>query len=344
MLAPTIFFVLGVQIVLGLFQSPLRNVQGKAFSFGGRQRRLALDGNINEGGNMPLVDLERIKYFFSDAKVTAVTGQFTEQIVSDVLVEAGFSSFPVAYDVIPRVKMELPNRLWTEQVDLILGELDALIQGPMSSVSSLIALCPVHCINDDSLLAPAPYKILAVEVKSSIATLLSKISEVEKAAAKKSAKRQKQDGEDEVQGEQKPLPYWLLQNVAEPLHKIVFINGGQRSKNFILRGGESSNDEERKAWHMLREAKVSLFYKQSFTLEWTTDLSNAVENQGAMIKQQNVEIEHQKVIVEHQNVEIEHQKVMIEHQNVKFEHQNVKIAELNALVQSLLDAEKEKEK
>jgi hypothetical protein len=67
---------------------------------------------------------------------------------------------------------------------------------------------------------------------------------------------------------------------------------------------------------MLREAKVSLFYKQSFTLEWTTDLSNAVENQGAMI----------------------------EHQNVKFEHQNVKIAELNALVQSLLDAEKEKEK
>jgi hypothetical protein len=337
MLAPTIFFVLGVQIVLGLFQSPLRNVQGKAFSFGGRQRRLALDGNINEGGNMPLVDLERIKYFFSDAKVTAVTGQFTEQIVSDVLVEAGFSSFPVAYDVIPRVKMELPNRLWTEQVDLVFGELDALIHGPMSSVSSLIALCPVHCINDDSLLTPAPFKILAVEVKSSIATLLSKISEVEKAAAKKSAKRQKQDGEDEVQGEQKPLPYWLLQNVAEPLHKIVFINGGQRSKNFILRGGESSNDEERKAWHMLREAKVSLFYKQSFTLEWTTDLSNAVENQGAMI-------EHQKVMIEHQNVEFEHQKVEFEHQKVKFEHQNVKIAELNALVQSLLDAEKEKKK
>jgi len=176
MLAPTIYFVLGVKTVR-LFQSPLRNVQGKAYSFGGRQRRLALDGSINEGVDVPLVDLERIKYFFRDAKVTAVTGQFTEQIVSDILVEAGFSSFPVAYDVIPRVKMELPNRLWTEQMDLISCELDALIHGPMSSVSSLTALCPVHCIHDDSLLTPAPFKILAVEVKSSIATLLSKISE-----------------------------------------------------------------------------------------------------------------------------------------------------------------------
>lgn len=231
--------------------------------------------------------------------------------------EAGFSSFPVAYDVFPRVKMELTNSLWTQQKDLVFGELDALIHGPVSSVSSLIALCPVHCINEDSLLTPAPYKILAVEVKSSIAALLSKISEVEKAAAKKAAvSRQKQDGEDEVQGEQTPLPYWLLQNVAEPLHKIVFINGGQRSKIFILSGGESSNDEERKAWHMLREAKVSVFNKQSFTLEWTTDLSNAVENQGAMIKQQNVKIA--KLTAD--------------------------IAELKALVQPLLDAEKENKK
>ena len=283
---------------------------------------MVLDGNVNEGGEgVPLVDLERIKHFFNDAKVTLVTGQFTEQIVSDILVEAGFSSFPVVYDVIPRVKMELPNRLWTEQKDLILGELDALIQGPSSSVGALITMCPVHCINDESLITPAPFKILAVEVKSSIATLLSKINEVEK-AAKKSADRQRQNEED-VQGKQKSLPYWLLQSLAEPLHKVVFINGGQRSKNFILRGGELRNDEERKVWHMLREAKVSLFYKQSFTQEWTTDLSNAVENQGATIENQNVKIEHQGATIENQNVKIE---------------------ELKALVQSLLDKEKEKKK
>ena len=196
-----------------------------------------------------------------------------------------------------------------------MGELDALVQGSLSSVNTLMEMCPVHCINDDSLLAAAPFKILAIEVKSSVATLLSKISEVEK-AAKKAADRKKQEGED-VEGKQETLPYWLLQSLAEPLHKIVFINGGQRSKSFILRGGESSNDEERKVWHMLREAKVSLFYKQSFTQEWTTDLSNAVEHQGATI----------------------------EHQGSTIRMQASDIADLKALVASLLaDKEKEKEK
>lgn len=159
--------------------------------------------------------------------------------------------------------------------------LDALIQGPSSSVGALIAMCPIHCINDDSLVAPAAFKILAVEVKSSAATLLSKISEVDK-AAKEAADSQKQDGED-VLGMQKSLHYWLLQDVAEPLHKVVFINGGQRSKHFVLHGGESHNDEERRVWHMLRDAKVSLFYKQSFTQEWITDLSNAIERHASKI-------------------------------------------------------------
>lgn len=117
-----IFFVL-LYVLLGqsLFQSPLRIVRGNAFSKGG-PRWMALDGNVNERGShvMPLVDLEEIKYFFNNEKITLVTDQCTEQIVSDILVEAGFSSFPVAYDVIPRVKMELPN--------LILGELDALFK------------------------------------------------------------------------------------------------------------------------------------------------------------------------------------------------------------------------
>lgn len=217
-----------------------------------------------------MATLDGIDLDFFQERVMLTTDQFAEQTVSDILVEAGFRSFPVAYDVIPRVKMELPN--------LILGELDALIQGPSSSVGALIAMCPIHCINDDSLVAPAAFKILAVEVKSSVATLLSKIREVDKAAD-----RLKQDLED-VLGMQKSLPYWLLQDVAEPLHKVVFINGGQRSKNFVLHGGESFNDEERRVWHMLLDAKVSLFYKQSFTQEWITDLSNAVEHQGATIE------------------------------------------------------------
>ena len=71
--------------------------------------------------------------------------------------------------------MELPNRLWTERKDLILGELDALVQGPSSFVCALLTICPIHCINKDSLIAPAPFKLVAVEVKSTVASLLSKL-------------------------------------------------------------------------------------------------------------------------------------------------------------------------
>ena len=81
-----------------------------------------------------------------------------------------------------------------------------------------------------------------------------------------------------------PSLWWLLQTLPEPLHKVLFLNGGQRSKNFILNGGNSTNTDESEAWQELRKAKVSIFYKQSFTLEWTTDLSNAVEAQAGEIK------------------------------------------------------------
>ena len=224
------------------------------------------------------VDVERIRHFFGDSKVSAITGQFTEQIVADLLVDAGFTSFPIPYKVLPRVKMELSNRLWTESKDLIFGELDALVSGPTSAVENLISTCPTHCINDDQLCAPAPFKIVVLEVKSTVVTLLSTLKEFKD-------KGRKQNLKDDA-----PSLWWLLQTLPEPLHKVLFLNGGQRSKNFILNGGNSTNTDESEAWHELRKAKVSIFYKQSFTLEWTTDLSNAVEAQASEIKTQASEI------------------------------------------------------
>lgn len=215
--------------------------------------------------------MERIRHFFGDSKVSAITGQFTEQIVADLLVDAGFTSFPIPYKVLPRVKMEFSNRLWTESKDLIFGELDALVSGPTSAVENLISTCPTHCINDDQLCAPAPFKIVVLEVKSTVVTLLSTLKEFKDKGRKQNLK-------------DAPSLWWLLQTLPEPLHKVLFLNGGQRSKNFILNGGNSTNTDESEAWHELRKAKVSIFYKQSFTLEWTTDLSNAVEAQASEIK------------------------------------------------------------
>jgi hypothetical protein len=223
---------------------------------------------LRSAGGLGIVDSERIRNFFSDSKVNAVTGDYTEQIVADVLVEAGFRSFPIPLNPLPRVKFELPNQLWTESKGKILGELDALVIGPSSAVSALRILCPVHQINDDDLLLDAPEnKIVAVEVKSTMVTLLTKLSDFDgdgmaiiKPKPKKTPKTAQQTKNQETEAESKSAekaPYWLMQ--AAPMHKMVFLNGGQRSKNFILSGGNSTNKEEREAWHSLRKAKVSLF-------------------------------------------------------------------------------------
>ena len=119
---------------------------------------------------------------------------------------------------------------------------------------------------------------VVLEVKSTVVTLLNTLREFKD-------KVPKQNSKDDT-----PSTWWLLQPLPEPLHKVLFLNGGQRSKNFILNGGNSTNTNESEAWHELRKAKVSMFYKQSFTLEWTTDLSNAVEKQASEIKTQASEI------------------------------------------------------
>jgi hypothetical protein len=118
-------------------------------------------------------------------------------------------------------------------------------------------------------------------VPITVATLLSTL------------KKFKDKGLKQNLNDDKPSLWWLLQTLPEPLHKVLFLNGGQRSKSFILNGGNSTNIDESEAWHELRKAKVSIFYKQSFTLEWTTDLSNAVEMQASKLETQACKIETQ---------------------------------------------------
>jgi hypothetical protein len=260
---------------------------------GGVQRWMTTYGNVNEGSAVPIVNLEQIKFLISDLEHATASPLSS---VSDVLSLAGFGSIiPVAHNVIPRFKMQLPRGPWAEHNESI-NEFDALVQGSWSSVSALTTICNIHCINDDQLLAQTPFKILVVDEKSSVATLLSKIGEDEKAAGMIIAPN---EVEPNGHSEEQSPPYWILQSVAEPAHKVVFISGGQRSKNFILRGDVSSNDEERKAWHMLREAKVSLFYKQPSMQQWITEISNAVQIQAANAKLQSAMIDLQKLELEY---------------------------------------------
>jgi len=261
-------------------------------------------GDIGES-----VDIERVKYFFNEQKVSTITGSFMEQLVADILVDANFESFPIPYEQeqnkqIPRVKLEIPLRLWSNRTDSALGEFDALVIGPPGATKKLTQLCPIHCINDDKLLDPSTSTILLAEVKATAGTLISKIEEAEK----------------------KGKIYYILQDTSPVVHKALFLNGGQDSKNFILHGEFSTNEREKAVWHKLKAANVSLFYKQSFTQEWITDLTSMIERQKVHIERQDVHIARQEVNFEKAKADNERLRVDIDMQKADNERQKVQIA------------------
>ena len=210
--------------------------------------------------------LDRIKYFFRDGKVSATTGAFMEQIVADKLTDSGFVSFPIPFNIIPRVKFELPVQLWTVQKDPILREADGVVSGNKYNFEKLKQSCPVHVVSGDAF-TDKTERVLIVEVKATAATLVQKVLSF------------------------KDDDYWIFRSFGRSaglLSKAIFVNGGEASKQFVLHGGDkSSNIEDRKVWNEIRKAGISLFYKESFTQEWISDLSNTVVRQKTELADQD---------------------------------------------------------
>eukprot|EP01036_Dinobryon_divergens_P030478 gene30478-39725_t len=92
--------------------------------------------------------------------------------------------------------------------------------------------------------------------------------------------------------------------LVEAKHKVLFVNGGEDFKAWVMHGGDSPKKSERDAWLALKERNVSLFYCDSFSQEWVSDVSGKliklttqngelqlkVKGQGDKIVEQSVEI------------------------------------------------------
>ena len=89
-----------------------------------------------------------------------------------------------------------------------------------------------------------------------------------------------------------------------------------------MHGGDSPKKSERDAWHALKESNVSLFYCESFSQEWVSDVS------GKLIKltTQNGELQ----------VKVKGQGDKIVEQGVKIDEQGQEIHKLKEAVQTLL--------
>ena len=190
------------------------------------------------------------------------------------------------------------------------GEIDCVVCGDNEAWSRLLQLCPYshprHSMGSNAV------KLFLVEAKVSKSEFIERI---------------KMKGTETYTVDNN---YWLL---LEPLtifeHKVLFVNGGEDSKAWVMHGGDSPKKSERDAWHALKERNVSLFYCESFSQEWVSDVS------GKLIKltTQNGELQ---VKVKGQGDKIVEQGDKIVEQGVKIEEQGQEIRELKEAVQILL--------
>ena len=139
---------------------------------------------------------------------------YMERLVADKLTDAGYATFPFHMDVIPRVKFELPDQLWTSQKDTLIGEADGIVRGNHLNFNKLKLSCPIHVINN-RILEEDGERILIVKVKATAATFIQKIKEFDK----------------------NNNTYWIFRDTGL-IATILYVNDGEASKRFVLHGGD----------------------------------------------------------------------------------------------------------
>ena len=209
-----------------------------------------------------------ITQFFRDGDIGAKIGSLFETTVSSTLLRAGFRPWPLQ-DLVGSLNINVGSqkkRFMIPDVDSSLrsrkqGEIDCVVSGNPEAWKRLRELCP---FSHARFAFESDAALFLVEVKASSPEFIEKI----RMASKKSSK---DDGyvvdED----------YWLLLDSSTSFeHKVLFVNGGEASKNWVMNGGtkhSSTKTSERVAWDALAAKNVSLFYCESFSQEWVSDVS-----------------------------------------------------------------------
>lgn len=193
--------------------------------------------------------IELIKHYFVNGNIGSGIGELYEYNISEMLKTSGYRRFPLEVDGAPTVKFGGKNLFSGKQV----GEVDSLVQGNAETWKQLIEMCSFNQLRKNESLSE---HILVIEAKVSHNEAINKMM--------------KHDEVDNM--------YWLLRNSNTTLsHNVLFINGGEKSKEWVMNGGSSNIRSEKLVWDALASANVSLFYRASLSQEWVIDLTNRIE-------------------------------------------------------------------
>ncbi len=248
--------------------------------------------------------------YFGDGKVGGVVGNLYESQVSKTLKNCGYERFPIKKIAgAPTVTIGGHSPFTPLHAD-IKGEVDALVSGNREAFDALCKACPCNHIHPIS----SNNHILVCEAKVSSTEAINKMCD--KGVVKSD--------------------YWIFENSGFHSVNVLFVNGGEASKKWVRYGGNSSKASAKAVWDELDRCKVSIFYLESFSYEWVTDTTKALERLNEELKDER---ETSKAEWEAANTAIErlNEELKDERETSKAEREAAKaaFADLMARIQKL---------
>ena len=172
------------------------------------------------------------------------------------------------------------------------GEIDCVVCGDNEAWSRLLQLCPYS--HPRYSMGSNAVQLFLVEAKVSKSEFIERI---------------KLKG---VETYTVDINYWLLLEPSTIFeHRVLFVNGGEDSKAWVMHGGDSPMKSERDAWHVCAKREECL-YCESFSQEWVSDVSGKLIQQGDKITQQGDKIVQQGDKIEEQGQEIRELKASVQ--------------------------------
>ena len=224
--------------------------------------------------SMQLSVRDIIQSYFGSAEVGEAFATLFDGYTGPTLEKSG-------YYVCPRFYVKFDDNLPSGySKDYTLKDFDGLVCGDYETWSDLKDVCYTH--HDRSGLTTTTPHVLAVVTMQSFKEVVNNIARIDS------------------------WPNIIIKNTLPSLnrHIVLFVNGNAQSREWVANGHNSPVTAHREAWETLKQANISVFYRESFGFEWVVGVTNMLDAQASKNRAQDS-------IIQAQDTEIQDLKTQV---------------------------------
>ena len=172
------------------------------------------------------------------------------------------------YYVCPRFYVKFDDNLPSGySKNYTLKDFDGLVCGDYETWSDLKDVCYTH--HDRSGLITMTPHVLAVVTMQSFKEVVNNIARIDE---------------------------WsniVIKNTLPALncHIVLFVNGNAQSREWVKNGHNSPHEAHREAWEALKQANISVFYRESYGFEWVVGVTRMLDAEVNKNRAQDSEIQ-----------------------------------------------------